>query len=109
MGDDCWCVEKVHAANEYDLGYEDDLHNSDEPLDLDVWYKHSFDERIPLSQNTGVGLTGGLWKAFEGVMRHEQVYDDFSVDRSIQDLMRAEMSNAESKVKMWESGMVDTI
>jgi hypothetical protein len=42
-------------------------------------------------------------------MRQEQVYNDFSVDRSIQDLMRAEMSNADSTIKMWESGIVETL
>ena len=42
-------------------------------------------------------------------MRNEQVFDDLSVDRTIQQLMRGELSNAEAGVKMWESGIVDLV
>jgi len=67
LGDSCYCISPI-AAQFDEFHHDSDQHDSDHH-DFDTWYERSFDGRIPLSTSTGVGLSGGLWKAFEGVMR----------------------------------------
>ena len=66
-------------------------------------------DRHPLSTNTGVDLNSGLFKSLGATFRTEQIFNDYSVDRTIEQLMRGEMNNAEAGVKMWESGIVDLV
>ena len=96
----------------YDFHPYDYEHHQDGQHDH-FFYEPTFDfdhyERVPVSMNTGLGGSQSIFKTFEGKFRTENIYDDESIDRSIEHLLRGELSGNDSQVKMWDSGIVDLI
>ena len=109
-------------APEYPYEQHHDYYGSHAPYEYEhhrdghddhFFYEPTFDfenyERAPIATNTGLGGAQQIFNTFEGKFRTENLYDDHSIDRSIEHLVRGEMSSADSAVKMWDSGIVDLI